>query len=291
VSRSKLHNPGRAVSLRLGSLEVEAFSISGLATYVLVPAFDACFDLGHCSMEASRLANVLLSHVHQDHSLGVVRHLSLRAMTGARPSRIYVPSESRDALIDVLRAFEKLEQKAPVDLDTVVRGVAAGESFALSPTLDVRAFEVTHRIASRGYTVIQRRRKLKEAFAGLPGEAIREARERGEELYDYRDVNVFTYVGDSTIETLLKHPEIGRSEVLFLEATHLAGTSREVSAKYGHTHIEELATFAASHPEALASPHVVLKHFSLKYQESDIRAALNSLPASLRERVTLLVPS
>jgi ribonuclease Z len=289
MSRARLHNPGRPVSLRLGSLEIEAFSISGLSTYVRVPAFDACFDLGHCSVEASHTRNVLLSHVHQDHSLGVIRHLALRAMTGARPSRIHVPSESREALVDVLRAHERMELKEPADLDPVVLGVAAGDTFPLGPHRRVRAFDVVHRIASRGYTVLETRRKLKPAFVGLPGEAIRAAHERGEALYDLREVNVLTYVGDSTLETLERHPEVGESEVLFLEATHLPGTSPELSAKYGHTHLEELAALAVRRPEALASRHVVLKHFSMKYGADEIRAALHVLPAGLRERVTLLI--
>ena len=289
MSRASLHNPGRPVSLRFGALEIEAFSISGLASYVAVPAFDACFDLGHCSVESSQLRNVLLTHVHQDHSLGVIRHLSLRRMTGQKPPRIYLPLESRDKLIDVLRAYERLEEKEPADLESIVRGVVAGETFTLSPNRKVRVFDVHHRIVSRGYTVIEEARKLKEAYRGLPGEAIREAHERGEELYDYRDVNRLTYVGDSTLETLEKHPEIGESEVLFLEATHLPGTALEVSAKYGHTHLEEIAALYARRPEALASPHVVLKHFSMKYDAEQIRAALETLPAELRERVTLLI--
>ncbi len=289
MSRSRLHNPGRPVSLRLGALEIEAFSISGLSTCVRVPSFDACFDLGHCSVEASHTRNVLLSHVHQDHSLGVIRHLSLRAMTGARPSRIYVPSESREALLDVLRAYERLEEKAPADLDPVVHGVAAGDTFPLGPHRRVRAFDVVHRIASRGYTVSETRRKLKPAYRGLPGEEIRAAHERGEDLYDTRAVNVLTYVGDSTLATLERHPEVGESEVLFLETTHLPGTSPELSARYGHTHIEELAALAERCPEAVASRYVVLKHFSMKYGAEDIRAALRVLPAGLRERVTLLI--
>jgi len=286
-----LHNPGRPVSLRLGALDVVAYSISGLATYVEVPAFDAVFDLGHCTVEASRLRNVVLSHVHQDHSLGVVRHLSLREMTGARSSHIYVPAESRDALVDVLRAYATLEGRERFDLDTVVHGVAAGETFQLSPHRRVRAFDVVHRIASRGYTVVETRRKLKPAFVGLPGEAIRAAHERGEDLYDRQEANLFTYVGDSTIETLERHPEVGESEVLFLEATHLPGTSPEASARYGHTHLDEIAALFDRRPEVFRSPHVVLKHFSMKYDERDIRAALAALPAGLRERVTLLVPS
>jgi ribonuclease Z len=278
------------VSLRLGSLEIEAFSISGLSTFVLVPALDACFDLGHCSVEASHLRHVLLSHVHQDHALGVVRHLALRAMTGARPSRIFVPAESHAALVEVLRAQERLERRPPEDLDAVVHGVAAGDSFPLSGKRRVRAFDVAHRIPSRGYTVVETRRKLKPAYLGLPGPSLREAHERGEDLYDHRDAVVLTYVGDSTVETLDRHPEVGESEVLFLEATHLPGTSREMSAKYGHTHLEELAELYLRRPEALASPHVIIKHFSMKYGADDIRASLDALPPGLRERVTLLIP-
>ena len=289
MSRASLHNPGRPVSLRFGALEIEAFSISGLASYVAVPAFDACFDLGHCSVEASQLRNVLLTHVHQDHSLGVIRHLALRRMMGHRAPRIYLPVESRAALLDVLRAYERMEKKEPADLESIVRGVAPGEIVSLSPNRKVRVFDVNHRITSRGYTVIEESRKLKMVYRDLPGQAIRDARDRGEELYDYRDENRLTYVGDSTIETLERHPEVGESEVLFLEATHLPGTSPEVSAKYGHTHLDELADLFARRPEALASPHIVLKHFSMKYDATQIRAALETLPAGLRERVTLLI--
>jgi ribonuclease BN (tRNA processing enzyme) len=289
MSRSSLHNPGRPISLRLGALEIEAFSISGLASYVAVPAFDACFDLGHCSVASSQLRNVLLTHVHQDHSLGVVRHLALRRMMNHSPPRIFVPMESRAPLLDVLRAFERLEEKEPADLESIVRGVVAGETFNLSPSRKVRAFDVNHRIGSRGYTVFEDARKLKEAFQGLPGEAIRDARARGEELYDHREVNRFTYVGDSTIETLERHPEVGESEVLFVEATHLPGTSPAVSAKYGHTHLDELGALFLRRPEALASPHIVLKHFSMKYDAAQIRAARETLPEGLRERVTLLI--
>ena len=289
MSRSSLHNPGRPVSLRFGALEIEAFSVSGLASYVAVPAFDACFDLGHCSVASSQLRNVLLTHVHQDHSLGVVRHLSLRRMMDHRPPRIYVPMASRAPLLDVLRAFERMEEKEPADLESIVHGVVPGETFSLSPSRKVRVFDVNHRITSCGYTVIEDARKLKEAFRGLPGEAIRDARQRGEEIHDHHEINRFTYVGDSTIETLERHPEVGESEVLFLEATHLPGTSPEVSARYGHTHLDELGALFLRRPEALASRHVVLKHFSMKYDAAQIRAALSTLPDGLRERVTLLI--
>jgi ribonuclease Z len=288
MSRHELHDPGHGLALNLGGLEVTAFSISGLATWIAVPSLDACFDLGHCTVEVSRLRNVLLSHAHQDHSLGVVRHLSLRAMTGARPSRVYLPEESREPMLAMLRAYERLEGKGGADFEANVRGVSAGETFALSPRHRVHAFDATHRLPSRGYTVLETRRKLLERFVGLPGEALRDARAAGEELHSFHERAVLTYVGDSTIDTLERHPELGESDVLFLEATHLPGTSPEVSAKYGHTHLEELAALYLRAPAALASPHVVLKHFSMKYARADILAARELLPEGLRERVTML---
>lgn len=285
-----LLNPGVPVDLDLGGLAVTAFSISGLATYVLVPEFDACFDLGYCPIEATRLRNVFLSHCHLDHCGGARLHHSMRTMTGARPSRFYVPAPSAQPLRDLFAAHDRLDGREPRDYSEAIRPLAPGDEVRLSGRFTVRCFDVEHRIDSLGYTVSETRRKLRPAFAGLPGPAIAEARERGEELYDFHTINAFTYVGDSVIGTLRRHPEIGQSQVLFLECTHLPGTERSVSATWGHTHLEEILELAAERPEIFASPHIVLKHFSTRYDHRDILRVRDLLPPGLRERVTLLVP-
>jgi ribonuclease Z len=291
VKLRAIHNPGLPVSLRLGSLELTAFSVSGLATYVLVPAFDACFDLGHCPVEATTLRNVFLSHVHQDHAGGVHRHLSMRQTVGTRPSRIWCPAESSAALVDLLRAWERLEERPATDLDARVHAVRAGDECALGGRYIVRVFDVVHRIASRGFTVLERRRTLRAPYVGLPGADIHAARLRGEVVTDERLHPVFTYVGDSTVATLQQHPELGKSDVLFFEATHLPGTDRAVSARWGHTHLDELVALWHEAPATLASPYIVIKHFSMKYEARDVRNAAAGLPEGLRERVTMLVAS
>jgi ribonuclease Z len=283
-----LHNPGVPVRLSLAGLELEAFSISGLATYVLVPAFDACFDLGHCSVEASRLDHVFLSHVHQDHSGGVHRHLSLRAMTGARPPRVYCPAESAEGLRDVLRAWARLEEK-PAPKDDLVIGVAPGDTVELGKRLTVEVFDVTHRIASRGYAVVERARELLPAWRGRTGEEIGAAVRAGEAVHAVVDRRRFTYVGDSVVETLERNPKIADCDVLFVEATHLPGTEVDAARKYGHTHLDELVALHARAPQALAARHIVIKHFSLKYREGDIERAHDALPEDLRARVTMLI--
>lgn len=289
AGRRALHSPDRSISLRLGTLELEGFSISGLSTWIRVPDLDACFDLGHCSITASHTRNVLLSHVHQDHSLGVIRHIALREMTGASPSRIWVPEESREALIEAIAAFHRMERRDPLNLHAMIAGVAPDTTFRLSKFRDVRAFDVVHRIASRGFTIVERRRRLLPEWVGVPGVEIGRARARGDVIDESFELEPFTYIGDSTIATLEAHPEVARSEVLVLETTHLPGTSPEVSARYGHTHLEELVELYERRPEILASPYIVLKHFSMKYGREEILRSAETLPPGLRERVTLLV--
>lgn len=286
-----LTNPGAPHDLRLGGLEMTAFSISAVASYVMVPSFDACFDLGHCPIEASRLRHVFLTHVHQDHSGGVHRHVSLRTMHQGSPSAVYVPAASAEALRELLRAWGRLEQMPDeqIDVAAIVRPVAPGDEVRLSQRLRVEVFDVVHRIASVGYTVHQSQKKLRPEFVGVPGAEIARAVARGEQVNDVTEAPVFTYVGDSTIETLRRRPQLGQSQVLFLEATHLPGTERALSAFWGHTHLDELVELYAESPGTLASPHIVLKHFSTRYGRDEIERAREVLPPGLRERVTLLV--
>jgi ribonuclease Z len=285
-----LHNPGLPLELRFGELALTAFSISGLATYVLAPGLDACFDLGHCPFEATKLRHVFLSHVHQDHSDGAHRHLSLRRMLGRSSSRIFCPSASAEPLRALLHAWDRLEEQ-PFDdtLGEVVHGLDPGDVVSMGRHRRVQAFDVVHRIASLGYSVIETRHKLRPEWAGRPGAEIHAARQRGERVADEQEHKVFTYIGDSTIDTLRRHPEVGDSEVLFLEATHLGETDPEISRRWGHTHLDELVALWRERPAVLASPHLVIKHFSTRYARSQIEAAAETLPEGLRERVTLLV--
>jgi ribonuclease Z len=276
------------VALRPAGLELEGFSISGLATYVLVPEFDACFDLGHCSVEAAKLRNVFLSHVHQDHSLGVPRHRSLRAMWGMKPPRFYCPAESAAGLREFLDALDRLEERTEDERGADIVGVSPGDVVPLGRR-KVQVFDVTHRIASRGFTVFETRRKLKPAFLGQPGEALARAHENGEILYDYRDIQRFTYIGDSTLATLRAHPEVSQSEVLVLESTYLPGRDPVVPGKWGHTHLLELVELAREVPGFFGRARVVLKHFSMKYDPDEVRRALGALPPELREQFSLMV--
>jgi ribonuclease Z len=284
-----LHNPGVPAALSLAGHELIAFSVSGVSSYVMAPAMDCCFDLGHCAVEASHLRNVLLTHGHQDHSLGALRHRALRQMRSESPSRIALPEESREDFIALARALERLERRTPDPaLDAQVVGLRPGDVYPLGARRRVLVFDVCHRLVSRGYTVVEQRRTLREAYRGLPGPQIAAARERGEALYDLHEHRALTYIGDSTIETLERVEDVGDCDVLFLEATHLGSTDRAASAKYGHTHLEELRSLFLARPERFGRARIVLKHWSTRYARHEIHEAVRALPDALAARVTVL---
>ena len=284
-----LHNPGRPTHLTLGGLTLTGFAVSAVASYVMVPSLKAVFDLGHAPVDALSLDNVLLSHVHKDHVGGLPLYLSLREMQGMGPARVYVPMESRQPLLDFLAAFDRMEGPVVANREKEVIGVVPGDVFALGRN-KVRVFGASHRLPSVGYTVVDVRSKLRAEHVGKDPNVIRDMRLRGDTIVEVVERDLFTYVGDSTLATLVEHPELGRSRVLMIEATHLSDTPREVSEKYGHTHLDELAELYARDPKgALAAEHIVLKHFSMRYEARDIQMAVAGLPDGLRERVTVLV--
>jgi ribonuclease Z len=268
-----------------------AFSISGVSTYVMVPAMSACFDLGHCAVEAARLRNVLLTHTHQDHCLGAIRHRSLREMWGSATSRIYLPQSCRDDFVATLAAFAKLEQREfdHEEVSASVIGVHSNTHFELSPRYQVHCFAVTHRIDSIGYRVVENRRKLKARYDGWSGEELGEAHRRGAELYDFKQHPVLTYIGDSTIETLQNTDDWGDTDVLFLECTHVGATDLAVSTKYGHTHLDQLVRLFEREPERFGRANIVLKHWSMRYSQDEVLRATRRLPPALAERITLLL--
>lgn len=288
VSAGALHNPGLPITMRCGELEFTAFSISGLASYVMVPSLRAVFDLGHCAVEAIGLDRVFLSHVHQDHCAGVPRHLWLREMHGLPAPTVYCPVKSVEGLRALLDAFSAMEER-PFGDPATVHGVSDGDVISLGKRKSIRVFDVCHRLASVGYTVTSQRRVLTAPWVGAPAAELHAALARGEKIHTQTEVDLLTYIGDSTIETLRRHPRVGNSRVLFLEATHLPGTSLSKAHEYGHTHLDELVALWREAPETLASPHIVLKHFSMRYTAGEIREAIASLPTGLRERVVAVI--
>jgi ribonuclease Z len=292
-----MHNALEQVTLKSARHTIAGFSISGLATYVQVPDLDLCFDMGECPLSAVPLRHVFLTHAHGDHSRCVMRHAALRGMLGIEgEATIFMPDAIASAFLDVARAEARMEgigddiYRAPL-----VHALTGDRSLVALPhrkDLFVSSFPVTHRVPSLGYTIVERRKKLKVEHASKTGPEIAALRKSGVDVQDIIDVPLVTFIGDCIGDSLLEQEHIWRSSVLILEATFVEPGEEAMARDKGHSHMADIGR-ALRH--ALASgatlPElIVLKHFSMKVTRPQIDDAIaRELPKDALDRVRVLL--
>ena len=287
----KHQNPGLPITLKFPQETVVAFSISALSTYVLVPELNCAFDMGDCLLDAVPIEHVFVSHSHGDHTRCLYRHDSLRRLMGMAPATYYVPEPTLEGFRELAAAWHRLEhgRSAKLDLPTL-RGLASGDTVWLHRQLAARTFAVQHTVPSLGYTLYDVRKKLRAEFQGRSGPELAQLRREGVAFEEEQWLPRFTFIGDSTIDTLYREPEVGASRILMLEVTFLMDGEQELARRRGHTHIDDLVQFLREQPDVLRNEHIVLKHFSMRYDRGTIKTILRSkLPADFMERVRILL--
>ncbi len=284
------HNPGKPLTLKFEQETVTAFSISALSTYVLVPELNCAFDMGDCLLDAVPLERVFITHAHGDHTRCVLRHESLRRLMGMAPASYYVPQQTLEGFKELAQAWRTLESVRVHHPLPRFEPLRPGDVVWLHRQLAAKAFLVNHSLPSLGYTLFDVRKKLKPEFHGRSGPELAQLRKQGvgfeEEVWTPR----LTFIGDSTIETLYRERHVGQSRILFLEVTYLMEDDRDLARQRGHTHLEDVLQFLNECPDVLQNQHIVLKHFSMRYERGLILHTLKSkLPAEFLERCHILI--
>jgi len=259
------------------------FSTAGVETAIEVPSLGLVLDLGRCSRTAVGQPLVLVSHGHLDHVGAVVQHAARRAMMNMGESVYVVPAS---IAADVERMFAAAEALDGGQIPRRVVPLAPGEELDLGKRRRVRPFETFHRVPSQGYTVWERRHRLRAEFRHLDGPRLGELRRAGAEIDEIHDVPVLSFSGDTRVEVLERTPELQQAETLLLEATFLDDrVSVEDAREMGHIHLDELI----ARSELLAARDVVLHHFSARYAAADVsRICQQRLPDAVRARLRIL---
>lgn len=281
------------ITLTFGRHTLSGFSVSGLATYLQVPDLDVCFDMGECPLSALPLGHVFLTHAHGDHARCLLRHHALRAMIGiATPATYYLPATIVDAFCGVARAEARFEGVPEADFvwPPIVPLLGDRALRHVHHELFVSAFPVTHRVPSLGYTLLERRKKLRPEYAGLPGPAIGALKQQGIGVTEDKDVPLLTFIGDCIGDSLFEQAHIWDSPIVVIEATFLSPGDERKARDKGHTHLSEVVRLLRERGSHIASEHIVLKHFSLKHDRAEIvRLVHDAIPPEWRSRVALLV--
>ncbi len=267
----------------MSRLSLLGFSTAGVETAVEVPSLGLVLDLGRCSRTAVNQPLVLVSHGHLDHVGAVVQHAARRAMMNMSEGVYVVPAS---IAADVERMFSAAEALDGGRIPRRVVPLGRGEELEFGKRRRVRAFETFHRVPSQGYTVWERRHRLRPEFRDLPGARLGELRRAGQQVDEAHDVPVLCFSGDTRVEVLERNPELQQAETLLLEATFLDDrVSVEDARRMGHIHLDELV----ARSELLAAKDVVLHHFSARYTAADVsRICEQRLPDAVKARFRIL---
>ncbi|HUT28947.1 MAG TPA: MBL fold metallo-hydrolase [Sedimentisphaerales bacterium] len=258
------HNLAR---MKIGELEVIGYSVAAEETVVAVPQLDVCFDIGKAPDQIIPINHILLTHGHMDHAAGIAYYLSHRNFCGQSPGTILAPENLLGPMKEIIDAWGRLDGNA---IPGNIVGVKAGDEYQIKPNLFTRVFPTKHSKGSVGYSVIEKRKKIKPQYAGLSGPKIVELKKQGVQIDYPLELPIVTYLGDTQYVDFSQLKYIAESKILIAECTFYE-TDHSGRAEAGrHMHINEFAQLM----EKLNNEYIIITHTTQRTPMSEIRKIL-----------------
>jgi len=269
--------------IKIDDLEIIGYSVAGEETVVAVPQLDVCFDVGKAPDQIIPINNVLLTHGHMDHAAGIAYYLSQRNFCGIAAGTIVAPKNLLGPIKDIIDAWSRLDGN-PIPANLV--GVKPGDEYRIKPNLFARAFPTKHSKGSVGYSVIEKRKKLKGEYIGLTSPEIVELKKQGVEIDYPVEIPIVTYIGDTQYVDFSQLKYIVESKILIAECTFYEGEHTDRAEAGKHMHIDEFVTLL----KKLNSEHIIITHTTQRTPMHEIRKILaQALPKDKYDRITLLM--
>ena len=273
---------GQIGFLYLPPIRVQGISVAGEQTAISVPEYDIVFDIGLCPRPVISSKILALSHTHMDHVAGLPYYFSQRFFQKLPMGRCYCPKSMTEPLLAMMRSWVALErQETPFE----IIGLDPGDEVEIKPNTFLRAHASSHTIPSLAYSVVEKRKKLRDELSDLSQERVRELRLGGEEVSRVVDVSLVAYTGDTEPAPFLYHADFVNARVVITECTFFDPEHQD-KAKIGkHIHVEDLRPLLAQ----WKAEHVVVVHASRRTMLSFARERLNDVAGDRADSVHLLM--
>lgn len=267
--------PWRLSKIKMQDFTIAGYSVAGEESVVVVPEFDVCFDIGRCPREALPVNNVLLTHGHTDHSVGLIYYFAQRDFQGMDSGRAIVPEAIVEPLRSLLHTWGSIDGKVPPH---EIAGLKPGEDFYLRKDLVARSFPTRHSRGSMGFSIVEVRRKLKEEYLGLAGQEIVELKKKGVEIDRVNEVPMVAYIGDTVAGNYSALECVRDAKALIIECTFFDGEHRGRASDGRHIHINRLAEVL----EGMNNERIIIAHVT---RRTPIREAKKILSKALPEEI------
>jgi ribonuclease Z len=271
--------------ITLDDLEIIGYSAAGEENVVAVPQLDVCFDAGKAPQQFIPINHLLLTHGHMDHSAGIAYWLSQRNFCGISAGTLLAPQMLTGYIKTILDAWGQLDGN-PIPVNLV--GVQDGDEYQIKPNLFARAFATKHSRGSVGYTVLEKRKKLKPEYLSLSGGELVELKKRSAAI-DYQiELPMVSYLGDTAYGSFAELDSVMSSKILIAECTFFLDEHIERAKVGRHMHAGDMAMLM----ERSKNKYVILMHITQRTGIGEIRKILrNTLPREVCEKILVLSES
>lgn len=249
---------------------VQGVSIAGEQTCVMVPELDLCFDMGLCPRASLSSKHLAISHGHMDHIGGLAYWCSQRHFQGMGAGNIICHPKVQKPIKDMLEGFNALEeQKTPFNIIPL----DYEQELEIKNNTFLRAIPLEHTVTTSGYTVIEHRSKLKDEYAGLPQEKLREIKDRGEEITRTLHIPLIAYLSDTAPGPALLREDVLNAKIVIAECTFVDEDHVERAKVGKHLHIDHIAEWLP----VLQADALVLVHLSRRSNIAQARKRLKKV--------------
>lgn len=269
--------------LYIPPFRVQGTSVAGESTCIQVPELDVCFDMGCCPRAMLSSKYVVLSHGHMDHVGGLAYYFSQRQFQGMGPGTVVCSREIAGAVHAMMRGYVDLEQQ--VTPYTVLE-LDEGEEIEIKNNIYLRSFRTEHTSPSSGYTIVEKRSKLRPEFYDLPQEKLRELKARGENITRILEVPLVSYTGDTSPGAHLLRDDVRQSQIIIAECTFIDADHKGRATIGKHLHLDDIVEWLG----VLECEKLVLVHLSRRSNMMEGRKRLSGLvKRELAEKVEFLM--
>ena len=269
--------------LKIDEMEILGYSVAGEETVVAMPQLDVCFDIGKAPDQVIPINHVLLTHGHMDHAAGIGYYLSHRKFCGQKPGTVLAPANLLGPIRQIIEAWGKLDGNM---IPAKLVGVKAGDEYRIKPNLFAKVFPTKHSRGSVGFTVIEKRKKLKSEYVNLTGPQIVELKKRGVTIDYPLEIPIVTYLGDTRYVDFSQLDYIAKSRILIAECTFFEGEHTDRADAGKHMHIDEFAGLI----ERMENEYIIITHLTQRTNMAEIRKILKQkLAKKLYDRIILLM--
>ncbi|HKQ47901.1 MAG TPA: MBL fold metallo-hydrolase [Phycisphaerae bacterium] len=260
----------RLVEHFIENLRLLGYSVAGEETVIAAPELNVCFDVGNAPAEMLAIDHVLLSHGHMDHAAGLAYYFSQRNFVGNAPGCVLAPHPLVQPIRDLLKVWARIEgHESPAR----IIGMAAGDKFDIRRGLVARAFDVNHRVASLGYSVVAVRHKLRPEFAAKTGPELVALKKQGIQIEQIIEVPLVTFCGDTAEGPWIDQEVVTKAKVVILECSFFEADHIHRARDGYHLHVRDVARII----HRLDGPHFVLHHVSRRTGLRDAKDTLLKL--------------